>query len=71
MKGALVGLFYDKTNHETRKAGVLENVAKKLAIFEEILSKDKFITGETITYVDFSFWENVDTLLAFDKATVE
>lgn len=49
----LMAWVYDKANAEARKAKMLENLTIKLAIFEEILEKSQWITGDVITYPDF------------------
>jgi glutathione S-transferase len=49
---------------------VLEKVTHKFGVFEEILSKNKWLAGEDITYVDFMLWEYLDEISVIDHSTL-
>jgi glutathione S-transferase len=49
---------------------VLQKVAHKFAVFEEILSNNKWLAGADITYVDFLLWEYLDEISVIDNATL-
>lgn len=35
-----------------------------------MLKKHKYLTGDTITYIDFMLWEYIDELLVFNPDSV-
>ncbi|WP_411025204.1 glutathione S-transferase family protein, partial [Salmonella sp. s54836] len=55
-KGAFTGKCYSP-NSEELFAAYPETRDKNLKDFENLLSKTKWIVGDNLTYVDFSFYE--------------
>ena len=61
-RAAYTKTIYDRENFEQAKGNYLREFEEKMPIFEDILSKTKWLTGENLMYVDFWFSENMSCL---------
>lgn len=70
LKSLIIPYFYNKDQFEADKPRVLKGVEEYFEEFSFILKKHKYLTGDTITYVDFMLWEYIDEILVFHPETV-
>lgn len=66
LKASFFGWTYgNKETAEADKPGMLKTCDEFFYGFNYLLEKSAWITGDSITYVDFILWEYVDEFLIF------
>ena len=60
MKAAYLAYIYESKDAEGDKPKLLQTLGEFLQGFNFVLEKSTWLTGDSITYVDFLLWEYVD-----------
>ena len=64
LKSSFFGWAYgSKETAEAKKEAMLQETGEFFRVFNTTLEKSTWLTGDTITYVDFLVWEYVDEFL--------
>jgi len=72
VRSGFVGLCYGfRTPFDQRESYCSNILTPQLAQFDKFLNGVKFVAGDTLTYVDFMFWEILDHMERFDPALFE
>lgn len=59
----LMPILYDQAKFDEAKTQKFAEVAGYFEVFDTLLKTRNFITGDTVTYVDFTLWEYIDEFL--------
>jgi len=71
VRSGFVGLCYGfRTPFDQRESYCTNTLRPQLVQFDKFLAGAKFCAGETLTYVDFMFWEILDHMDRFDGSTL-
>merc|ERR1712212_199389 len=68
VRSGFVGLCYGFRTPFDKRVEYCENTLKpQLKQLNAFMANNKFVAGETLTYVDFMFWEIMDHMYRFDQ----
>ena len=70
LKASFLGYLYGATDPEGEKPAVLKTLGELLNGFNFVLEKSTWLTGDSITYVDFLLWEYIDEFLIWNPEIV-
>jgi len=69
VRGGFVGLCYGfRTPFDQRESFCQNTLRPQLEQLDRFMAGVKFVAGDTVTYVDFMFWEILDHMKRFDDS---